>query len=45
MLISGGYLEGDADGIFGPKTEAAVLAFQQENGLDATGMVGEGTIV
>ena len=43
MLIAQGYLEGDADGIFGPKTEAAVLAFQQEKGLDATGIVGEGT--
>ena len=44
MLISQGYLEGNADGIYGPKTEAAVLKFQQENGLDATGMVGEVTI-
>ena len=44
MLISAGYLEeGGADGIFGAKTEAAVLAFQQAKGLDATGMVGEGT--
>ena len=44
MLISSGYLaEGEADGIFGAKTEKAVLAFQQEKGLDATGIVGEGT--
>lgn len=43
MLISQGYLDGKADGIFGPKTEEAVLAFQQENGLDATGIVGDGT--
>ena len=43
MLISLGYLEGGADGIFGPKTEKAVLEFQQENRLDATGIVGEGT--
>ena len=43
MLISSGYLDGNADGIFGPKTEKAVLAFQQDNGLDATGIVGEGT--
>ncbi len=42
-LISLGYLDGNADGIYGPKTESAVLAFQQDNGLDATGMAGEGT--
>ena len=43
-LIALGYLEeGGADGIFGAKTEAAVLAFQQEHSLDATGIVGEGT--
>lgn len=43
MLISQGYLDGGADGIFGVKTEAAVLAFQKDHGLDATGIVGEGT--
>ncbi len=44
LLISRGYLEdGEADGIFGAKTQKAVLAFQQDNGLDATGIVGEGT--
>ena len=44
MLISSGYLEeGGADGVFGAKTEKAVLAFQQEHALDATGIVGEGT--
>lgn len=43
ILISQGYLDGDADGIFGKKTEAAVLAFQKDHGLDATGIVGEGT--
>ena len=43
ILISQGYLDGGADGIFGRKTEAAVLAFQKERGLDATGIVGEGT--
>ena len=43
-LIAAGYLEeGGADGIFGAKTEKAVLEFQQANGLDATGIVGEGT--
>ncbi|MBE5996975.1 MAG: haloacid dehalogenase-like hydrolase [Lachnospiraceae bacterium] len=43
MLISLGYLNDKADGKYGPKTEAAVLAFQREQGLDATGIVGEGT--
>ena len=44
-LIALGYLEeGGADGIFGAKTEKAVLAYQQEHGLDATGVVGEGTL-
>lgn len=44
MLISRGYLEeGGADGKFGPKTEKAVLAFQNDHDLDATGIVGEGT--
>ena len=42
-LISLGYLDGNTDGIFGPKTESALLAFQQEHGLDATGMAGEAT--
>ena len=40
MLISSGYLDGNADGIFGPKTEKAVLAFQQDNGLVPDGVVG-----
>ena len=43
MLISLGYLDGSADGVFGPKTEAAVAAFQKDKGLDATGIVGEAT--
>lgn len=30
----------DADGIFGPKTEAAVKEFQNEHGLDVDGIVG-----
>lgn len=34
---------GPIDGIFGPKTEAAVLAFQFENGLVADGEVGPET--
>lgn len=42
-LISLGYLSGGADGSFGSSTEAAVIKFQEENELDATGVVGEAT--
>jgi hypothetical protein len=33
-----------ADGHFGPKTQAAVIAFQQKNGLTADGVVGAATL-
>ncbi len=35
-----GYDPGPADGIFGPKTEMAVLAYQEDHGLSVDGIVG-----
>lgn len=36
-LIELGYLDDNADGIFGKNTEAALKTFQEKNGLDITG--------
>ena len=38
LLISLGYLKGKADGVFGPRTQAALMEFQLANGLPATGV-------
>ncbi len=43
MLISIGYLVDAADGKFGPKTAAAVRAFQRDNRLTVDGIVGIST--
>ncbi|MCL2350996.1 MAG: peptidoglycan-binding protein, partial [Firmicutes bacterium] len=40
LLASRGFSPGPADGIFGPLTQNAVLAFQRANGLAADGIVG-----
>ena len=38
-----GYAAGTADGVFGKKTEAAVRAFQEDQGLKADGIAGKNT--
>ena len=43
FLNMNGYNCGDADGIFGPKTEAAVKAWQKNHGLVADGIIGPKT--
>ncbi|MEL7566937.1 MAG: peptidoglycan-binding protein [Dehalobacterium sp.] len=35
-----GYYRGDVDGVFGPLTQAAVIAFQNDQNLDPDGIVG-----
>jgi peptidoglycan hydrolase-like protein with peptidoglycan-binding domain len=39
-----GYRPGASDGLFGPRTQAAVLAFQRKHGLDRTGAAGSATL-
>lgn len=43
ILMQKGYNPGTADGKFGSQTEAAVKAFQRDNGLTADGVVGQKT--
>ncbi|NJO71325.1 MAG: peptidoglycan-binding protein [Oscillatoriales cyanobacterium RM1_1_9] len=38
-----GYEPGPVDGIFGPRTEAAVVAYQEARGMDPDGVVDERT--
>ena len=43
-LKNWGYYSADVDGIYGSRTEAAVLLFQQKNGLAADGKAGQETL-
>jgi spore germination protein YaaH len=43
LLINWGYNPGPADGVFGIKTEQAVLQFQRDRALSADGIVGPKT--
>jgi len=43
-LISGGFLRGPADGVFGLVTQAAVIAFQKTKGLRVDGVMGSATL-
>lgn len=43
-LIEKGHLSGSADGQFGPKTKTAIEAFQQSQGLEATGLPDQSTL-
>lgn len=38
-----GFTPGKLDGIYGPKTEAAVIAFQANRGIKVDGIVGPDT--
>ena len=43
-LKNWGYYSGTVDGVFGSRTEKAVIYFQQKNGLTADGVVGTSTL-
>ncbi|MBP6888463.1 MAG: peptidoglycan-binding protein [Candidatus Pacebacteria bacterium] len=43
LLVRGGYLYATPNGYFGYQTENAVRRFQRDNGLSASGVVGEAT--
>ena len=44
VLNRQGFYSGSLDGIFGPKTKAAVVQFQRNHRLEADGIVGTATL-
>ena len=44
MLIDLGYLNGSADGIYGPMTRDALMRFQKNQNLEATGTLDDETM-
>ena len=44
VLLSRGLYEGEIDGVIGPRTKQAIVAFQRKQGLQATGEIDTRTI-
>ncbi len=44
VLIEKGLLKGRADGMFGPETREALIAFQKREGIEATGSIDTRTV-
>jgi hypothetical protein len=44
VLIDRGYLQGEADGVFGPQTQEALVTFQRREGMEVTGRIDTRTI-
>jgi len=44
VLIEKGFLKGGADGMFGPETREALIAFQKREGIEATGSIDTRTV-
>jgi len=43
-LAHDGYYNGPVDGVVGPRTRAAIAAYQQDNGLPVTGAIDQGLL-
>ena len=44
VLIDRGFLTGEADGVFGPRTREALIAFQRKEGIEANGSISTRTV-